>query len=130
MRKAIENAWRKIQRFADLARCAAPAVCNHVRGHGRAVFAVAPINFLDDRFAPVAAGKIEIDIGPAFAAFVQETLENQIVADRIDRGDAEAITNGAVGSAAPALHHDVMLATKIDDVPDDQKISGKTEFDD
>src|SRR5438132_6619129 len=103
MREAIENAWRKIERFANLACGAAPAVCNHVRGHGRAVFAVTPINFLDDRFAAIAAGKIEIDIGPAFAAFVQEPFENQIVTDRIDRRNSEAITNRAVGGAAATL---------------------------
>src|SRR5438128_6505163 len=118
MRKAIENARRKIERFADLACGAAPAITDYIRGHGRAVFAVAPINFLDDGFAPVAAWKIEIDIGPAFAAFVQEPLENQIVADRIDRCDAEAIADCAVRGAAAALHHDVVLAAEVDDVPD------------
>src|SRR5436309_15693779 len=87
MRKAIENARRKIQRFANLACGAAPAITDHVSGHGRAVFTVTPVNFLDDRFAAVAARKIEIDIGPAFAAFVEEPLETQIVTDRIDRRD-------------------------------------------
>src|ERR1700731_2584831 len=130
MREAIENARRKIQRFADLARGATPAVTDHVRGHGRAVFAVAPVNFLDDRFPTVAAWKIKIDIGPAFAAFVQETFENQIAADRIDRCDPKAITDRAVRRAATALDHDVVFATEIDDVPDNQKISGEPEFDD
>src|SRR5213080_3570136 len=106
MREAIENAWRKIERFANLACGAAPAVCNHVRGHGRAVFAVTPINFLDHGFAAVATWKIEIYIRPAFPAFVQEPLEHQIVAHRIDRRDAEAIADRAVGRAAPALDHD------------------------
>src|ERR1700730_5744362 len=110
MREAIENARRKIQRFADLARSAPPAITDHVRSHGRAVFAVAPVNFLDHAFATVAAWKIEIDIGPAFAVFVQEPLEHEIAADRIDRRDAEAITNRAVRRAAAALDHDVVLA--------------------
>ena len=70
-------------------------------------------------------GQIEIDVGPAFPAFVQETLENEMVADRIDRRDAETKTNGAVRGAAAPLHHDVVFATKIDDVPDDQKITGE-----
>src|SRR5205823_7597953 len=98
--------------------------------HGRAVFAVTPINFLDHGFAAVATWKIEIYIRPAFPAFVQEPLEHQIVAHRIDRRDAKAITNRAVGGAAASLHHDVVLATEIDDVPDNQKISRKPEFDD
>src|SRR5437016_11021929 len=117
MREAIENARGKIQRLADLARGAAPTITDHVRGHRRTVFAVAPINFLDRSFTPIAARKIEIDIGPAFAAFVQETFENQNVTDRIDRRDPEAITNRAVRGAAPALHHNIVLAAEIDDVP-------------
>src|SRR5260370_239215 len=94
MRKAIENTRRKIQRFADLARGAPAAITDHVRGHGCTVFAVASINFLDHRFATIAAGKIEIDIGPAFPVFVQEPVENQIIAHLIDRRDVFSIASG------------------------------------
>src|SRR5439155_22400818 len=51
-----------------------------------------------------------------------------MIAHRIDGSNAEAITNRAVRGAAPALYHDVVLATEIDDVPNDQKISGKSEL--
>src|SRR4030095_15149588 len=51
-----------------------------------------------------------------------------MIAHRIDRRDAEAITNCAVGCAAASLHHDVVFAAKIDDVPDDQKISWEPEL--
>src|SRR5438046_7186996 len=47
---------------------------------------------------------------------------------RIDRRNPEAITNRAVRGAAPALDHDVVFATEIDDVPDDQKIAGKPDL--
>src|SRR5438045_2138536 len=127
MREAIENARRKIQRLADLARRAPPAITDHVRSHGRAVFAVTPINFLDHRLASIAAWKIEIDVGPTFAAFVQETFEHQIVTDRIDRRDPETITNRAVRRAPPPLDHDVVLAAEINDVPNDQEISREPE---
>src|SRR6266487_5973916 len=92
------------------------------------MFAITPINFLDDALAAIAAGKIEIDIGPAFAALIEKPFENQIVTDRIDRRDPKTITNRTVGGAAAALHHDVVLATEIDDVPDNQKIAGKPEL--
>src|ERR1700719_3310181 len=111
-----------------IARGASPAICDYVRGHGRAVFAVTAIDFLNDSFASIAARKIEIDIGPTFAALVQKALENQVTADGIDRGDTEAITHRAVGGAAAALHHDVVFAAKIHDVPNNQKISGKSEL--
>ena len=51
-----------------------------------------------------------------------------MISHRIDRRDAEAITNGAVGCAAASLHHDVVFAAKIYDVPDDQKISWEPEL--
>ena len=92
------------------------------------MLAVAPVNFLDDALAPIATRQIEIDIGPAFAAFAEEPLENEIIADRIDRRDPEAITNGAVRGAAAALHHHIVFAAEINDVPDDQKITGKPEL--
>src|SRR5262249_20458022 len=130
MREAIENARRKIQRLADLARGAASAISDHVRRHGRAVFAVTAINFLDHRFAPVAGWKIEIDVRPTASALIQEPFEHEIVAYRIDRRDPEAITNRAVRRAAPTLDHDVVLAAEIHDVPDDQKISRELELDD
>ena len=51
-----------------------------------------------------------------------------MTAHRIDRRDAETITNSAVGGAAAALHHDVMFTAEIHDVPDDQKISWEPEL--
>src|SRR6266446_1279478 len=51
-----------------------------------------------------------------------------MTAHRINRRDTETITNSAVGGAAAALHHDVMLTAKIHDVPDDQKISCEPEL--
>ena len=70
VREPVNDARRKIQRLANLARRAASAVTDHVRSHCGAVFAVTAINFLDHRFATIAAGKIEIDIRPAFAALI------------------------------------------------------------
>ncbi len=52
------------------------------------MFSVAAINFLDNRFTPVAAGKIEIDVRPAFAALVQESFEDEMIFHRIDRRDS------------------------------------------
>src|SRR5437870_12702863 len=51
-----------------------------------------------------------------------------MIAHWINRCNAEAITNRAVRSAAATLHHDVVLAAEINDVPNDQKISGKPEL--
>src|SRR6266496_1217377 len=128
MGETVDDAWCKIERFPDFARRAASAVTDHVRCHRGTVFPVAAINFLDHCFAPIAARKIEIDIRPAFSALVQESFEHQMIFHWIDRRNPQAITNRAVRGAAPALDHDVVFATEIDDVPDDQKIAGKPEL--
>src|SRR5206468_4030956 len=119
MGETVQNVRGEIECFANLARGAAPAISDDIGGHGRAVFPVTPVDFLDHTFAAIATRQIEIDVGPAFAALVQETLEDQMIADRIDWGDAETKTDRAVRGAAAPLHHDVVFATKIDDVPDD-----------
>src|ERR1044072_3896794 len=70
MGKTIDDARRKIECLADLARGAAAAITDNIRCHRRTVFAVVTINFLDHCFAPIAAGKIQIDVRPAFAALI------------------------------------------------------------
>ena len=89
------------------------------------MFAVTPVNFLDNALAPVPARQIKINVRPAFTAFVQKTFEDEMVTHRINRRDPETKTDRAVGRAAAALHHHVVFAAKIHDVPYDQKISGK-----
>ena len=59
---------------------------------------------------------------------LRKRSKTRLIADRIDRRDAEAKTNRAVRRAAAALHHDVVFAAEIDDVPDDQKITGEPEL--
>src|SRR6266699_6600747 len=53
-----------------------------------------------------------------------------MIAHWIDGSNAEAITNRAVRGASPTLHHDVVFAAKIYDVPDDQKIPRESELGD
>ena len=86
------------------------------------------IDVLDHPLAPIAARQIEIDVGPLAALFRQKPLEQQIHPDRIDRGDAEAVADGAVGRRAAALHENPLLAAEVDDVPDDQEIAGEIEL--
>src|SRR4051794_22617340 len=118
MGEAVNDTERKVERFSDLTGGTSPAISNDVSGHGGTVPAVTAINFLDYAFPPIAAGQIEINVRPAFAAFAQEAFKDEVITDRIDRGNAETITDRAVGGAAASLHHDVVFATKIDDVPD------------
>ena len=38
------------------------------------------------------------------------------------------VTHGAIGSGTAALHENIVVAAKADDIPYDQKIAGEIEF--
>ena len=124
----IDERWIEAQRLADLARGAASAIGDDVGRHAGAVPAVFLVDVLNDALAAIAARQIEIDVGPLAALFGQEALEEQLHADRIDRGDAEAVAHGAVGRRPAPLHEDVLLPAEIDDVPDDEEVAGELEL--
>ena len=124
----VERFGIEAERLADFARGGAAAIGDDVGGHGGAEFAVALVDILDGALALIAAGQIEIDVGPFAALFGEKALEQQIHADGIDGGDAERIADRAVGGRAAALHQDVLLAAEAHDVPDDQEIAGELEL--
>ena len=74
------------------------------------MFAITAIDFLDHALATVAAGKVQIDVGPCLSAFAQEAFEEQIVGDGIAGGDAQAVAHDTIGRAAAPLHENVVLA--------------------
>src|SRR5207253_11091526 len=68
-------------------------------------------------------GQIEIDIRPFTTLFGKKTLEQQFHADGIDGGNSQGVTDSAVCCRATSLDQDFLLATKLDDVPDNQKVT-------
>ena len=116
------------QHLADFARRAAIAVRDDIGRHRRAVPAVLLVHVLDDAFAPVAARQIEIDVRPLAALFRQEALEEQFHAHRVDGRDPEAVAHGAVGRRSAPLRENPLPAAEIDDVPDNQEVTGEFEF--
>ncbi len=59
--------------------------------------------------------EVDVDVGRLAALGRKEALEEQVAARRIDRRDAEAVADRAVGGAAPPLAEDVALARHLDD---------------
>ena len=90
--------------------------------------AVTLVDILDNFFTLVAAGQVEIDVGPLAALFGKKTFEEQFHADGIDCGDAERVADGAVGGGSASLHQDVLLTAVADQVPDDEEVAGEFEF--
>ena len=67
------------------------------------VAAVAAVDVLDDFLAPVGLD-VEVDVGRAITLRREEPLEEQTERHRIGLGDAERVTDGAVGRAGLAAH--------------------------
>ena len=89
---------------------------------------------LDDFLTLVSAGQVEIDVGPRLvpgrigALLGKEALEEETHPDRIDRRDAQRVTDRAVGGRAAALGEDAVLLAEQDDVVDDEEVPGEAEL--
>src|SRR6202035_413799 len=75
--------------------------------------------------ALVTARQIEIDVWPFAALLGKEALEQQFHLHGVDGGDAERIADRAVGGRAAPLHHDLILAAELHDVPYDEEVAGE-----
>ncbi len=108
------HAWAKRVDIGDLCR----------------VFAtVTLVDILDDLLAPVGLD-VDVDVRWAVPFGCQEPFEQQLVAHRVDRGDAERVTHRGIGRGPSALTEDVRFSAEVDDVVDDQEISGKVQIGD
>jgi hypothetical protein len=118
------------QHLAHLAHGRARAVADHRGGHAGAVGAVLGVDVLDDLLARVARREVQVDVGPLAALLREETLEEQLHADRIDGGDAERVADGAVGGRAAPLTQDPFFPRMARHVPHDQEVAGQLELPD
>ena len=61
--------------------------------------------------------------GMLLRARVEEALEEQVVLERVDVGDAERVAHdGAGGRAAAGPHGDAVVLGELDVVPDDEEV--------
>ena len=97
---------------------------------GHVVGAVLGGNVADDL---VAAGvlEVQVDIRHLAPLDVEKALENELVLQRVDLGDAQAVQHDAGGGAAAHVEKNIFLVHEPDDVPDHQEIVGELRlFDD
>ncbi len=70
--------------------------------------------------------EVDVDIGQRHPLRVQEALEEEVVVERIDVGDAQAVGHQAAGGrAATRPDGNALLARVADEVPDDQEVAGE-----
>ena len=86
--------------------------------------AVLARDVVDDLAAPALA-EVDVDVGQRHALGVEEALEDEVVLDRVDVGDAQAVGDEAAGRRAAARpDRDRLLARVADEVPDDEEVPG------
>ena len=70
-RKTVQHVGGQVHSLADLAHAALAPEGNDVGDHADPIATVAPVHFLDDLFASLAAGQVQVDVRPGFPAAVE-----------------------------------------------------------
>ena len=82
-----------------------------------------------DHLAAAALAEVDVDIRQRDALRIEEALENQVVVQRVDVGDAQRPGHEAAGRrAAAGADRNAVLARVADEVPDDQEVPGYSIF--
>jgi hypothetical protein len=117
---------RVAERLGHVADRELGPVGDHVRDLGGVAPAVLAVDVLDHLLAAVGV-EVDVDVGLLVAGRGQEPLERQVVEDRVDGGDAEGVADHRVGRRSPTLAEDAAALRELDEVADDQEVSGKVE---
>ncbi len=89
---------------------------------GHAGVAVLAPHVVDHLAAPAHA-KVDVEVGRGNPLGVEEALEEQLEADRIEVGDPQQIGDQAARpGAAPRPHGDALAARPVDEIPHDEEV--------
>ena len=84
------------------------------------VSTVFPVDVVDD-FLTALIAEVHVKVGHTDTFGVQETLEDEVVADGVDVGDADAVGRNAACTRTTARpHRDALALGVVDIIPDDQ----------
>ena len=72
--------------------------------------------------------EVSIDIGQGDTVGVEETLEQEVVLQRVELGDAQTVGHDASGSRSSSRshHHAEFIACRVDEVLHDEEVAGET----
>ena len=88
------------------------------------VGAVLAVDIVDD-LLPALVAEVDVEVGHADPLGVQKPLEDQLVADGVDVGDADAVGRDAARARpAPGAHRDVPAFGVVDIVVNDEVVVG------
>ena len=106
----IDPLERKAERLRHLAHGIAGSIRDDRADHGGVIGAVLVVQVLDHLLAPVDV-EVDVDVGQR-ARLVDEALEEELVLDRVDLGDPQAVGHDRVAGAPPSLADDLPLAAR------------------
>ena len=79
-------------------------------------------HIIDDLLTALVA-EVHVDVGHGHALRVQEALEQQLILQRVQHGDAQGIRHdGACAAAAPWADHDALLLGVMDEIPHNKEV--------
>ena len=108
------------QRLADVADRRTGAIVDDRGADRRPMPAVTRIDILHHLLAPLVL-EVDVDVRRLLALVGDEPLDQQILLDGIDGGDAQAIANHRIGRRAAPLAQDVLLVAR----PGDDVVHGE-----
>ena len=120
-------ALREPQRAGHVAHRAAAAVGDDVGDLRGVVAAVAFVDVLN-RLLPQVRFDVDVDVGRPVARRGQEPLEQQLVGDRVDVGDAQRVADRRVGRRSPALGEDAVVPAEPGDVVHHQEVAREVQL--
>ncbi len=130
LRDAVDERIREIENPTDVAyRCLGGERAER-RDLRHRVGAVFLLDVIDDAVAAVLA-EVDVEVRHRHPLGIEEPLEQQRVAQRIEIGDAEGVRDERPGtrSAARPYRHAIALRP-VDEVRDDEKVAGESHLDD
>ncbi|TPW09855.1 MAG: Na+/proline symporter [Acidimicrobiaceae bacterium] len=106
-------------------------VAHRVAGFDRAegddlghVVAAVALGRVADHLVAVSRVEVHVDVGHLDPTRVEEALEEQVVADRVEVGDAQAVGNGAARCrTTTGPDPDARVLGVLDEVPDDEEVA-------
>ena len=126
LRQLIALGVRQVEHAAGVAHdgfCSERAEGRDLR-HG--IGAVLALHVVDHSVAVVLA-EVDVEVRHRHALRIQEALEQQSVAQRIEIGDAQRVRNQRAGSGTSSgADRNPVLFRPVDEVGNDQEVAGKT----
>ena len=110
----------KPERGTHLADRGACPVRDQVGDHARVLDAIRLVDVLDD-LLPAGRREVDVDVRVGDATLVDEPLEQQVVADGVDPGDAQRVRHDGIPGAPPPLGRDAPLPREPDQVLADEE---------